>query len=66
VAAALSEFRGEDVLLALERACIEEAMARTNGNKSAAARVLGVHRKVIERRLGSSETDDDDPNQKAR
>ena len=36
---------------AVEEALIAEAMAQSEQNKSAAARLLGVHRKVIERRL---------------
>jgi DNA-binding NtrC family response regulator len=37
-------------LHALEQAVIEGTLALTDGNKSAAARLLGVHRKAIERR----------------
>jgi DNA-binding NtrC family response regulator len=36
---------------AVERALILAAMGKASGNKSEAARLLGVHRKVIERRL---------------
>ncbi|MDO9018263.1 MAG: sigma-54 dependent transcriptional regulator [Deltaproteobacteria bacterium] len=36
---------------AVEEALVAEAMLRAEGNKSGAARLLGVHRKVIERRL---------------
>ncbi|MCC7542870.1 MAG: sigma-54-dependent Fis family transcriptional regulator [Deltaproteobacteria bacterium] len=39
-----------DKLGAMETALVEEALAMTDGNKTAAARLLGVHRKVIERR----------------
>jgi DNA-binding NtrC family response regulator len=35
----------------VERSLINRAMEREQGNKSAAARLLGVHRKAIERRL---------------
>jgi DNA-binding NtrC family response regulator len=55
VAAVLQQNTGEDKLAAVESALIEEAMHRTQGNKTAAARLLGVHRKVIERRVGSDE-----------
>ncbi|NVJ25526.1 MULTISPECIES: sigma-54-dependent transcriptional regulator [Myxococcus] len=41
-----------DRLLHVEQALIAEAMTLAEGNKSAAARLLGVHRKAIERRLG--------------
>jgi DNA-binding NtrC family response regulator len=43
-----------DRLDALGSALIDEAMTMCAGNKSAAARVLGVHRKVVERRLGGN------------
>ncbi|WPB73348.1 sigma-54 dependent transcriptional regulator [Archangium violaceum] len=39
-------------LEAIDTALITEAMALAEGNKSAAARLLGVHRKAVERRLG--------------
>jgi DNA-binding NtrC family response regulator len=39
-------------LAAIEDALILEAMALCEGNKSAAARLLGVHRKAVERRVG--------------
>jgi DNA-binding NtrC family response regulator len=41
-----------DKLEYLEQVLIAEAMSLADGNKSAAARLLGVHRKAIERRLG--------------
>ncbi|MBN1206216.1 MAG: sigma-54-dependent Fis family transcriptional regulator [Myxococcaceae bacterium] len=41
-----------DKLERVEQALISEAMALADDNKAAAARLLGVHRKVIERRLG--------------
>ncbi|MEZ4405346.1 MAG: sigma-54 dependent transcriptional regulator [Polyangiales bacterium] len=41
-----------DKLTAVERALIDEALRQSDGNKTEAARRLGVHRKVIERRLG--------------
>jgi DNA-binding NtrC family response regulator len=40
-----------DKLLFVESALIDEALRITDGNKSAAARLLGVHRKIVERRL---------------
>ncbi len=40
-----------DKLKLLESTLVEEALSMAKGNKSAAARLLGVHRKVIERRL---------------
>ncbi|MBN9681587.1 helix-turn-helix domain-containing protein [Corallococcus sp. NCSPR001] len=44
-----------DKLERLEQEMITEAMSLADGNKSAAARLLGVHRKAIERRLGRKE-----------
>lgn len=37
-------------IAAIENALILRAMRETSGNKSAAARLLGVHRKYIERK----------------
>jgi DNA-binding NtrC family response regulator len=41
----------ENKLDAVEAALVTEAMRLAQGNKSAAARLLGVHRRVVERRL---------------
>lgn len=41
----------ENKLALVEDALMNEALRLSGGNKSAAARLLGVHRKVIERRL---------------
>jgi DNA-binding NtrC family response regulator len=38
-------------LESMERALVDAALFATGGNKSAAARILGVHRKVVERRV---------------
>lgn len=40
-----------DKLRAMEEALVQEALAVARGNKSEAARLLGVHRKVVTRRL---------------
>ena len=40
-----------DKLQAIEGALVRQAMERSRGNKSEAARLLGVHRKVVERRF---------------
>ncbi|WP_051013956.1 sigma-54-dependent Fis family transcriptional regulator [Pararhodospirillum photometricum] len=53
IAEALLRLPGDDKLLAAENLLIDHALARCDGNKSAAAKVLGVSRKVIERRLKS-------------
>ncbi|MCK6550983.1 sigma-54 dependent transcriptional regulator [Myxococcota bacterium] len=47
----LLEMPGADKLDLVERLLIERAMVRAGGNQSAAARLLGVHRKVVERRI---------------
>ena len=48
---------------AIQRALVEQALAVAKGNKSAAARLLGVHRKMLERMVkaeaSSDEADDD-------
>ncbi|MFO0632619.1 MAG: sigma-54 dependent transcriptional regulator [Nannocystaceae bacterium] len=52
LASALLRIDGHDKLAAAEALLIDAAMREYGGNKSAAARALGVHRKVLERRLG--------------
>jgi DNA-binding NtrC family response regulator len=42
----------ENKIDAIEEALVAEAMALADGNKSAAARLLGLHRKAVGRRLG--------------
>jgi DNA-binding NtrC family response regulator len=53
----------------IERAVLHHAVEITGGNKSAAARLLGVHRKFLERRLDrasdSDEIEDQTPEEKA-
>jgi DNA-binding NtrC family response regulator len=39
----------------LEQAYIREVLHRTKGNKSAAARILGIHRKTLHEKLRSRE-----------
>ncbi len=51
VAAAVLRLDMTDKLSAITKAMIELAMRESAGNKSAAARLLGVHRKVIERQV---------------
>ena len=43
---------GRDPIAAIEGALIAEALSRAGGRKTQAAEILGIHRKVIERRLG--------------
>jgi two-component system response regulator HydG len=45
---------------ALERALYSRALERTDGNKTAAARLLGLHRKSFERRVARLASPDDD------
>jgi DNA-binding NtrC family response regulator len=45
------QIEGDDKLKMLEGTLVEEALLMARGNKSAAARLLGVHRKVVERRV---------------
>ncbi|HEX7932165.1 MAG TPA: sigma-54 dependent transcriptional regulator [Paraburkholderia sp.] len=51
----LLQLEGRDKLTAAEDLLIDRALERTSGNKSAAAALLGVGRKTIERRLKSRE-----------
>lgn len=41
---------------AIQRAMVEQALAVAKGNKSAAARLLGIHRKMLERMVKSDST----------
>jgi DNA-binding NtrC family response regulator len=49
---------GVSKLQRLEGVLIDEALRMADGNKSKAARLLGVHRKVVERRLDRAEPGD--------
>jgi DNA-binding NtrC family response regulator len=49
-----------DKLQFVENALIEEALRLADGNKTAAARLLGVHRKVVERRTDRAAADSDE------
>ncbi len=51
VAAAVLRLEMADKLGGITKAMIDLAMRESAGNKSAAARLLGVHRKVVERQL---------------
>jgi DNA-binding NtrC family response regulator len=51
LAESLLKLEGEDKLAAAEQLLIEHALQVCAGNKTAAAQLLGVNRKVIERRL---------------
>ena len=59
LAAAILALPMEDKLGAVEAAVLEAAMLAAGGNKSGAARLLGIHRKTIERRLSRSGDDDE-------
>ncbi|TFW23436.1 sigma-54-dependent Fis family transcriptional regulator [Massilia arenosa] len=56
LAEALLLLEGADKLAATERLLVEHALRRCAGNKSEAARLLGVNRKTIERRLAARST----------
>jgi DNA-binding NtrC family response regulator len=56
IARTLLRLRIDDKLTAIEDALVAEALAQSNGNKTAAARLLGVHRKVVERRTDRRES----------
>jgi DNA-binding NtrC family response regulator len=44
---------------AIQRAVVEQALAAAKGNKSAAARLLGIHRKMLERMVKADAAQDD-------
>jgi len=41
----------EEAIEILERTLIEHALVRTKGNRSAAAKMLGIHRNTMQRKL---------------
>ena len=49
--------RRSATLAAVERASIDEVLRKTRGNKSAAARILGIHRKTLHEKLRVSPAD---------
>ncbi len=59
LAAAILALPVDDKLGAVEEAVLSAAMLASGGNKSGAARLLGVHRKVIERRLSRGVEEDE-------
>ena len=48
---------GPDKLQQVEQVLVDEALRLADGNRAAAARMLGVHRKVVARRLERTEGD---------
>ncbi|WP_337880242.1 sigma-54 dependent transcriptional regulator [Rheinheimera sp.] len=56
VAQEIIEMPISNKLRTIHDALIEQAVEKTNGNKTEAARLLGVHRKVVERRLAQIQT----------
>ena len=52
IAGLLLELPVRNKLAAFEAAVLERAMRTSGGNKSAAARMLGLHRKAVERKVG--------------
>lgn len=41
----------EEAVEILEKAMIERVLARTEGNRSEAAKILGIHRNTLQRRM---------------
>ena len=41
----------EEVVELLERTLIERALERTSGNRSAASKLLGIHRNTLQRKM---------------
>jgi len=42
----------EEVVELLERTLIEKTLERTGGNRSAASKLLGIHRNTLQRKMG--------------
>ena len=55
LAEALMLLEGDDKLAAAEQLLIDHALRQSGGNKTAAARLLGVNRKAVERRVTARE-----------
>jgi DNA-binding NtrC family response regulator len=55
LAARILQLDVEDKIAAIRNALVLEALRQSEGNKAQAARLLGVHRKVVERRLSDSQ-----------
>jgi len=53
LAEALMELEGDNKLAAAEKLLIDHALRVSDGNKTAAARLLGVSRKAVERRMSA-------------
>jgi DNA-binding NtrC family response regulator len=56
LAARILKLDVEDKLSAIRNALVLEALRQSEGNKAQAARLLGVHRKVVERRVSDSQS----------
>lgn len=54
LAARILQLDVDDKITAIRNALVVEALRQSQGNKAQAARLLGVHRKVVERRVSSS------------
>jgi DNA-binding NtrC family response regulator len=61
LAAEVLQLPHADKLAAVEQAVVAEAARRALGNKSAAARILGIDRKALDRRLGRSSENESGP-----
>jgi DNA-binding NtrC family response regulator len=55
LAARILKLDVNDKIAAIRNALVLEALRQSEGNKAQAARLLGVHRKVVERRLSDSQ-----------
>jgi len=56
----LAELRRFPKLKDIERFAVAEALKRANGNQSVAARLLGMTRQALNKRLNRSKTSSDD------
>ena len=60
-----SNFFLKDSLELLERTLIERALARTDGRKQAAAKLLGIHRNTLQRKMVEYKLEPEAPRRKA-
>ena len=59
-----SGFFLEEAIELLEKTLIERALERTHGNRSAASKLLGIHRNTLKRKMRDFELDTPRPKRK--
>ena len=54
----------EEAVEMLERKLIERALKRTEGNRSAASKMLGIHRNTLQRKMAEYKMEESKPRRK--